>query len=54
MKCYICNKSIESGRSFRPIEPPKKNRRWICNVCEGKEPETIESVLFGRNKNETN
>ena len=47
MKCYRCGKSIETGRTFRPIDPPGKNRRWICNVCEGKAPETVESVLFG-------
>lgn len=54
MKCYKCGNSIEAGRTFRPIDPPGKNRRWNCNVCEGKEPETVESVLFGDKKADGN
>lgn len=47
MKCYKCGNSIESGRSFRPVDPPgTKGRRWICNVCQRIEQETVESVLF--------
>ena len=47
-KCYKCGKSIETGRSFRPVDPPgTKDRRWICNVCQGIPRETVESVLFG-------
>lgn len=47
MKCYVCGKSIETMRSFRPVDPPgKKDRRWICNVCQEIERETVESVLF--------
>ena len=53
MKCYKCGSSIETGRSFRPVDPPgTKGRRWICNVCQGTKQETVESVLFGEEQKE--
>ena len=53
MKCYKCGNSIESGRSFRPVDPPgTKGRRWICNVCQRIEQETVESVLFAEEPEE--
>ena len=49
MKCYMCGRSIEAMRSFRPIDPPGTNdRRWVCNECQGIEQETVESVLFDK------
>lgn len=48
MKCCKCGDSIETGKSFRPVDKPgTPNRRWICNECQGIEKETVESVLFG-------
>lgn len=34
LECYKCGVSIESGRSFIPIEPPgTPNRKWVCEKC---------------------
>ncbi|MDO5574410.1 MAG: hypothetical protein Q4G60_10600 [bacterium] len=46
MKCYKCNRSIESGLSFRPVDAAgTPGRRWICNECQGIKEETVESVI---------
>ena len=33
MKCCKCGNGIESNRSFYPVEPPGKGRKWGCEVC---------------------
>lgn len=34
MKCYKCGDSIESGKSFIPIEAAgTPNRKWACTDC---------------------
>lgn len=34
MKCYKCKDSIESGKSFIPIDAPgTRERRWACLDC---------------------
>lgn len=34
MKCYKCGDSIESGKSFIPVDPPgTPKRRWSCIEC---------------------
>lgn len=56
MSCYICGAGIDTipMRSFTPVDPKgTKNRRWICNVCQGTKAKTIEDVLFDEeSKNE--
>lgn len=38
MKCYRCGCSVESGRSFIPIDPSgTEGRRWTCVVCANKD-----------------
>lgn len=34
MKCCKCGDSIESGKSFIPIQPASTpNRKWVCTDC---------------------
>ena len=48
MKCYKCGCSIESGKSFRPIEPKgTPNRKWVCNDCQNVKKDTVENVVLG-------
>lgn len=32
-KCCRCGDGFESGKSFIPIDPHGKNRRWCCTQC---------------------
>lgn len=34
MKCCRCGDSVESGKSFIPIEAAgAPNRKWVCTAC---------------------
>lgn len=45
-KCYRCGDGLESGKSFIPIDPPMKNRRWCCTQCARvNEKENTKNIL---------